>query len=72
MNQLTIKNCTVVNEGNLSEKDVLIMDGRIEKIESSVEVEGDFIDAKGLYLLPGFIDDPVSYTHLTLPTILLV
>tara|TARA_B100001167_G_scaffold187412_1_gene149585 strand:- start:362 stop:1693 length:1332 start_codon:yes stop_codon:yes gene_type:complete len=61
MNQLTIKNCTVVNEGNLSEKDVLIMDGRIEKIESSVEVEGDFIDAKGLYLLPGFIDDQVHF-----------
>tara|TARA_B100001013_G_scaffold44128_1_gene23262 strand:- start:1116 stop:2447 length:1332 start_codon:yes stop_codon:yes gene_type:complete len=61
MNQLTIKNCTVVNEGNLSEKDVLVMDGRIEKMEASIEVEGDFIDAKGLYLLPGFIDDQVHF-----------
>jgi len=61
MNQLTIKNCTVVNEGNLSEKDVLVIDGRIEKMEASIEVEGDFIDAKGLYLLPGFIDDQVHF-----------
>ena len=37
MKQLTIKNCTLVNEGNLFESDVLIKNGRIEKIEASIE-----------------------------------
>ena len=61
MSQLTIKNCTVVNEGNLIQTDLLIKNGRIEKIESSIDVNGDFIDANGLYLLPGFIDDQVHF-----------
>ena len=61
MKQLTIKNCTLVNEGSLLERDVLIKTGRIEKIEVSIDVEGDFIDAKGLHLLPGFIDDQVHF-----------
>jgi len=61
MKQLTIKNCTLVNEGRLLERDVLIKNGRIEKIEASIDGEGDFIDAKGLYLLPGFIDDQVHF-----------
>ena len=61
MSQLIIKNCTVVNEGNLLETDLLIKNGRIEKIENSIAVTGNFIDAKGLYLLPGFIDDQVHF-----------
>ena len=61
MIQLTIKNCTLVNEGRLLERDVLIKNGRIEKIEASIDGEGDFIDAKGLHLLPGFIDDQVHF-----------
>jgi dihydroorotase len=54
MKQLTIKNCTIVNEESLLEGDVLIKNGRIEKIEASIDEEGEFIDAKGLHLLPGF------------------
>ena len=61
MKQLTIKNCTLVNEGSLLESDVLIKNGHIEKIEESIDEQGDFIDAKGLYLLPGFIDDQVHF-----------
>ena len=61
MKQLTIKDCTLVNEGSLLERDVLIKNGRIEKIEASIDEEGDFIDAEGLYLLPGFIDDQVHF-----------
>ena len=64
MKQLTIKNCTLVNEGSLLESDVLIKNGRIEKIEASIDEEGDFIDAKGLHLLPGFIDDQVHFSCL--------
>ena len=35
MPELTIKNATIVNEGSLSEKDLFVKDGRIEKIEDS-------------------------------------
>ena len=61
MPELTIKNATIVNEGSLSEKDLFVKDGRIEKIEDSLEVRGEFIDATGLHLFPGFIDDQVHF-----------
>ena len=61
MSHLTIKNCTIVNEGKLSENDLLIKNGRIEKIDTSIDVKGDFIEAEGLHLLPGFIDDQVHF-----------
>ena len=61
MSHLTIKNCTIVNEGELSENDLLIKNGRIEKIDTSIDVKGDFIEAEGLHLLPGFIDDQVHF-----------
>ena len=61
MNQLVIKNSVIINEGKALEKDLLIKDGRIERIESSIDVEGDYIDATGLYVLPGFIDDQVHF-----------
>jgi len=61
MKQITIKNCTIVNEDCLLEKDVLVKNGRIEKIEALIDEEGDFIDAEGLHLLPGFIDDQVHF-----------
>jgi len=60
-NKITIKNCRVVNEKKTFESDLLIQDGRIERIDSSIEVQGDVIDAKGLYLLPGVIDDQVHF-----------
>ena len=61
MKQFTIKNCTIVNEDSLSEKDVFVKNGRIEKIETLIDEEGDFIDAEGLHLLPGVIDDQVHF-----------
>jgi len=61
MKKFTIKNCTLVNEGSLLEGDVLIKNGRIEKIETLIDEEGDFIDAEGLHLLPGVIDDQVHF-----------
>ena len=64
--KITIKNCKIINEGEIFESDLLIEEGRISKIDSSIDSQGDVIDAEGLYLMP------VSYTHLTLPTILLV
>ena len=60
-NKITIKNCKVVNEKKIFESDLLIQDGRIERIDSSIETQGDVIDAEGLYLLPGVIDDQVHF-----------
>ena len=38
MKKFTIKNCTLVNEGSLLERDVLVKNGRIEKIETLIEL----------------------------------
>jgi len=64
MNQSTvIRNARLVNEGEIIESDVLLKDGRIGKIASSVEVPGgaDVVDANGRYLMPGMIDDQVHF-----------
>ena len=60
-NKITIKNCNIINEGNIFESDLLIENGRISKINSSIEAQGDVIDASGLYLMPGIIDDQVHF-----------
>jgi len=59
--KITIKNCQVINEGEIFESDLLIEDGRISKIASSIDSQGDVIDATGLYLMPGVIDDQVHF-----------
>ena len=59
--KITIKNCQVINEGKIFESDLLIEDGRISKIDSSIDSQGDVIDAAGLYLMPGVIDDQVHF-----------
>lgn len=57
----TIKNCKVINEGQIEEKDLLIKDGRFEKIGNEINSEGHIIDASGLFLLPGVIDDQCHF-----------
>lgn len=62
MTDYIIRNARIVNEGNISESDVLIRKGRIEKIADSVHAAGAMeIDAAGLFLLPGAIDDQVHF-----------
>src|SRR5690606_4272052 len=62
MSKTVIKAATVVNEGTINTADVLIVDGRIEKIAPQLDVAADTeIDAEGLYLLPGLIDDQVHF-----------
>jgi dihydroorotase len=60
---LTIKNARVVNEGRIEEADILVRDGRIERIASGISTDqrDQIIDAQGQYLLPGFIDDQVHF-----------
>lgn len=58
-----ICNATLVNEGSLQEQDVLIRDGRIERIDKQIAAPAgaQVIDASGLHLLPGLIDDQVHF-----------
>ena len=60
---ILIKNATIVNEGTQVVKDVLIKDGLIEKIDNNIQATGNVreIDATGLLLLPGVIDDQVHF-----------
>jgi dihydroorotase len=60
--KLIIKNATIVNEGSSFKSDVLIEQGIIKKIASQITVLADkIIDANGLYLIPGIIDDQVHF-----------
>ena len=59
--KVTITICNIINEGNFFESDLLLENGRISKINSSIEAQGDVIDASGLYLMPGIIDDQVHF-----------
>jgi dihydroorotase len=62
MKSILIKNAQVVNEGTINTSDVLIKDGKIAQIGQELTFEADeFIDAKGLHLLPGVIDDQVHF-----------
>jgi dihydroorotase len=58
-----IKNTTIVNEGKSIHGDVLILNGRIEKIAPSITTAHHVIeiDGTGKYLLPGVIDDQVHF-----------
>lgn len=61
-NNLLITNATVVNEGGSQQADVLVRHGRIEAIGSHFAVpDVPALDASGLYLLPGMIDDQVHF-----------
>ncbi|NRA50489.1 MAG: dihydroorotase, partial [Phaeodactylibacter sp.] len=62
MKSLLIKNAQVVNRGQIQSADVLVKNGRIEKIAGTIDAPADQeINAEGLHLLPGVIDDQVHF-----------
>lgn len=62
MKSIKIVNAQIVNEGQTTPSDILIKEGKIAKIASSISDDADIeIDAKGQYLLPGGIDDQVHF-----------
>ena len=62
MDTILIKAATLVNEGQIYVADVLIKDGKIEKIASNISYpNATEINAEGLHLLPGMIDDQVHF-----------
>ena len=59
---MLIKSAVIVNEGKQFVADVLIRNGRIEKIANSItSPEEEVIDGSGKLLLPGLIDDQVHF-----------
>ena len=63
MSSYLIKNTTIVNEGKSVNGDVLIKNGRIEKIGGSIDTKNatQEINGEGQFLLPGVIDDQVHF-----------
>ena len=60
---ILIINAAIVNEGKISEGDLLIKNGRIETIGANISAPdgAEVIDANGKLLLPGLIDDQVHF-----------
>lgn len=58
-----IRNARIVNEGSITEGDLLIRNQRIERFGGSISYPGAAteIDASGNYLMPGLIDDQVHF-----------
>ena len=62
MQKYLIKNVQIVNEGAITVSDILLKDGFIEKIDSTVSSSNATeINGEGKYLLPGLIDDQVHF-----------
>lgn len=59
---ILIRNARIINRGRITEADVYIRDGFIEKVAGSISRDADVeIDASGNFLLPGIIDDQVHF-----------
>lgn len=62
MSSTLIRNANLINEGQIIQADLLIKEGVISKIATSIDEQADHvIDAKGKYLMPGVIDDQVHF-----------
>ena len=63
MRNYLIKNVAIVNEGKISMADLLVKNGRIEKIGSALQPAFAVteMNGEGLHLLPGVIDDQCHF-----------
>ncbi|MFT6922537.1 MAG: dihydroorotase [Crocinitomicaceae bacterium] len=63
MSTIILRGGVIINEGSRIEADLLIKDGRIEKIAKSISVEGNVeeVHLNGKLILPGWIDDQVHF-----------
>ena len=63
MREILIQNAQLVNEGKVFQKDLLIRGEKIQKISDHIPLtlNAQRIDASGLHLLPGWIDDQVHF-----------
>ncbi len=62
-NSILLKSGTIINEGKQFVADILIKNGRIEKIAPSISVDYKIeeLNLEGKYILPGCIDDQVHF-----------
>jgi dihydropyrimidinase len=68
MAEILIKNGTIISDGRLIKKDILVKGNRIAAIDKKIERKESFvriIDAASLFVLPGAID---AHVHFDLPT----
>lgn len=57
-----IKNGNIINEGKIEQKDILIENSIITKIDTNIsDAQATVIDASGKYVIPGIIDDQVHF-----------
>ncbi|MEP7081193.1 MAG: dihydroorotase, partial [Ginsengibacter sp.] len=63
MQNYLLKQISVVNEKNISVKDVYIKNSRIERVDNNIDVKGKVIEinSEGKHLFPGVIDDQVHF-----------
>ncbi len=63
MKNYIINNAKIINEGKITEASICIENGLISKIENHLIFKEGYtiIDASGLHLLPGLIDDQVHF-----------
>lgn len=62
MKTILIRNSRLVNRGTIVEKDILIRQGKIERIDGAIDYQADMeLDASGNYVFPGIIDDQVHF-----------
>lgn len=63
MQKYLFKSIMVVNEGKISPLDVLVKNGRIERIDASIDAKGNVqeVNGEGKHLFPGVIDDQVHF-----------
>lgn len=63
MSSYLIKQANIINENKIIVADVLIENERISRIDSSISLKNNAIEinAEGMYLMPGAIDDQVHF-----------
>lgn len=62
MKSILIKEGTLINEGTSRVGDLLIKNGRIERIDVQIDASADIeINAEGKVVMPGIIDDQVHF-----------
>ena len=63
MQKYLLKQISLVNENKIEKKDIFIKNGRIERIDNSIDVKEKVVEVNGenKHLFPGVIDDQVHF-----------
>lgn len=62
MKKILIKEASLINEGVVTEGDILLRGDRIERVGGTIDIQADqTIDAHGNICMPGIIDDQVHF-----------